>query len=229
MSTSPNGAIIRTDASLYDSQNRPIDTVLMRDVVLNNLCHYADEFAQVRVNWSAGQTAYTNGNGYLTPRITGLTTTAWWFIQSFGPFPIAMRQAARQTGASYRVRVRLAGSSSAGQAVTFRAVLGPPRAALALVSGPLDDHIFEATTSSTSMAWLTGTSQGVNAWTTQITVPATYAGSWFQPVGTKTDLGGDGAAVDQCLMSLHVLAKTANVTSVPRLGAVYAAEWVGDV
>jgi hypothetical protein len=229
MSTSPNGAIIRSDASLYDSQNRPIDTVLMRDVVLNNICHYADEFAQVRVNWSAGQTAYTNGNGSLTTRTASLTTTAWWFIASFGPFPLAMRQAARQTGASYRVRVRLAGASSAGQAVTFRAVLGPPGAGLAVVNGTLDDHVFEATTSSTSMGWLTGTSQGVNAWTTQITVPATYAGSWVIPVGTKTDLAGDAAAVEQCLMSLHVFGKTANVTSVPRLGAVYAAEWVGDV
>jgi hypothetical protein len=228
MSTSPLGGRLLTDTTLFQGGNDPVDTVIVRDVVLNNLCHYADEFAQVRVNWSAGQTAYTNGSGYLTTRTTGLTTSPWFYIASFGPFPITLRQTTGIGGASYRLRVRLAGSSSAGAAVTFRAVVASYSSGQSSVTGALDDHIFEATTSSTTMGWLTGTSQGVNAWTTQVVLPSSYVGPWMVPVGTLTDLGGDPAAVTQCLVSLHVFANTANATSVPRLGAVYAAEWIGD-
>jgi hypothetical protein len=228
MSTSPLNGRLLTDVSLFQDGNDPVDATLMRDVVLNNLCHFADEFAQVRVNWSAGVTTYTNGSGYLTTRTTGLDTSSWFHIQTFGPFPIALRQSVGLGGASYRLRVRIAGASSAGNAVTFRAALTSYSAGQSAVNGELDDHIFEATTSSTSMGWLTGTSQGVNAWTTQIVVPSAYVGTWLVPVSTKTDIGSDLAAVTQCVVSLQVWAKTSNTASVPRLGAVYAAEWIGD-
>lgn len=228
MSTSPLGGRLLTDTTLFQGGNDPVDTTLVRDVVLNNLCHYADEFAQVRVNWSAGLTAYTNGNEYITPRTTGLIVDPWFFIAAFGPFPISLRQTTGIGGASYRLRVRLAGSSSAGHAVTFRAVLASYSAGQSAVNGALDDHIFEATTSSTTMAWLTGTSQGANAWPTQVVVPSSYVGPWMVPVNTLDDLGGNPVAVNQCLVSLHIFASTANTSSVPRLGAVYAAEWIGD-
>ncbi len=228
MSTSPLGGRLLTDTTLFQGGNDPVDTTLMRDVVLNNLCHFADEFAQVRVNWSAGVTTYTNGSGYLTTRTTGLDTSSWFHIQTFGPFPIALRQSVGLGGASYRLRVRLAGASSAGHSVTFRAVLTSYSSGQSVVNGELDDHIFEASTTSTSVAWLTGSSQGTNAWPTQVVVPSAYVGPWLVPVSTKTDLGSDLAAVSQCLVSLQVYAKTSNTSSVPRLGAVYAAEWIGD-
>ena len=72
MSTSPLNGRLLTDTTLFQGGNDPVDTVLVRDVVQNNLCHFADEFAQVRVNWTAGQTAYTNGSGYLTARTSGI-------------------------------------------------------------------------------------------------------------------------------------------------------------
>lgn len=228
MSTSPLGGRLLTDATLFQGGNDPVDAVLVRDVVLNNLCHYADEFAQVRVNWSAGATAYTNGDEYITPRTTGLTTTPWFFLAAFGPFPISLRQTTGVGGSSYRIRLRIAGSSSAGNSVTFRAVLASYALGQSSVNGALDDHIFEATTSSTTMGWLTGTSQGVNAWASQVVIPSSYVGAALMPISTLDDLGGNPVAMSQCLVSLHVFASTSNASSVPRLGAVYAAEWIGD-
>ena len=226
MSTSPLSGRLLTDTTLFQGGNDPVDTTITRDVIVNNLCHFADEFAQVRVNWSAGQTAYTNGSGYLTTRTSSLRTTYRYHIASFGPFPIALRQSNASTGASYRLRVRLAGASSDGNAVTFYAVLGPPYAATALAYYA-EDLTWAANTSSTTMGWLTGASSGANNWSTQVVVPGSYLSRMLTETATKDDLGGNRAGVQQCLVSLHVFASVQIATSVPRLGAVYAAEWVG--
>ncbi len=226
MSTSPLGGRLLTDTTLFQGGNDPVDTVLVRDVVQNNLCHFADEFAQVRVNWSAGQTAYTNGAGYLTSRTTNIRADFTYHIASFGPFPISLRQLNGTGGASYRLRIRLAGASSDGNAVTFWAVLGPPYGATAL-SYVSSDLAYAANAGSSTMAWLTGASQGDNAWPTQVVVPGSYLSRFLTETATKDDLGGNRAGVQQCLVSLHVFGSSTLTSSVPRLGAVYAAEWVG--
>ena len=226
MSTSPLNGRLLTDTTLFQGGNDPVDTVLVRDVVQNNLCHFADEFAQVRVNWSAGVTTYTNGAGYLTARTASILSNFAYHIASFGPFPIALRQSSSTTGASYRLRVRLAGASSDGSAVTFYAVLGPPYAATAL-SYVAEDVTWAGTTSSGTMAFLTGASLGANAFTTQVVVPGSYLSRFLTETATKDDISGNRAGVQQCLVSLHVFCSSVTGTATGRLGAAYAAEWIG--
>lgn len=198
-----------------------IGASIARDYAINNLLHLADEYAQVRVAWIAP----VESEGYISGRTSSLTADRWFPIGSFGPFPIALRE----SGDSYRLRVRVAGSSSGGHAVKFRIVLAPLREALDLVNTTTADFIFEtATTTSGTGAWLTGASIGVEAWTTQVQLPAEYAAAWMRETATLTDVAGTAVGAQQCLVAVNVFGSTANTGSVPRLAGVYAAEFVGD-
>lgn len=199
---------------------KAVGASIARDYAVNNLLHLADEYAQVRVAWIAP----TEGEGYVTGRTASITADRWYPIASFGAFPIALRQ----DGSSYRLRVRLGGSSSGGHAVKFRLVFAPQRDALDLVNTTAGDFIFEtATTTSGTGAWLTGTSQGVEAWTTQVQIPPEYAATWMRETSTLSDIGGSAVGVQQCLVACSIFGSTANAASVPRLSGVYAAEFVG--
>lgn len=201
----------------------PVGACISRDFVLNNLLHFADEFAQVRVAWSATASGYRNGSGYLTGNTSLISADVWHPIVSFGPFPIALRQ----DGRSYRMRVRVAGASSGGHAVKFRMVLAPFDAAPGVVSLN-EDFIFEtATTTSGTGAWLTGTSM-LSSWTTQVQISASSAAEWMATSRTISDISGNDTGVSQCLVNCNIFGSTANTGSTPRLHGLYAAEWVGD-
>ena len=199
----------------------PVDASFCRDVITNNLNHYADEHAQVRCAFAVGSTSFTGGQGYLAP-VTISTVDQWYWVASGPTFPIPMRA----DGSSYRLRIRLAfGCSSAAGTVTFKVILGPE----SIASGydfPEDDCSFEASTTATTVAWRTGASLG-SANATQIYVPRDLAAAWMSSATTLADVAGEPAAVPQLLVGLHVFAKTSHATSQPRLYGLYAAEWVG--
>ena len=220
MTTSPYGYRVRTGGQFGTAGTSPISAVYARRVVLNNLLHYADVFGQVRAGWN---TSPRVGKGYIdsvTPTAVDTPYPIWSTT-----FPLALRASL----ASYKLRVRIAGASSNNtHAVRFRAVLCR---ASALSTRVLDaaDHVFlTATTTSSTAAWLTGASQGSEAYTTMIALTEGSVTDALTITSTPADIGGAGRAVPQCLVTLAVYGQTANVAATPRLHGVYAAEWVGD-
>jgi hypothetical protein len=222
MSTSPLGGRLLTGYGL-DSY-KAIGASVARDFATNNLLHYADEFAQVRSAWSTTVAAFTGQNAYLTGPDDG-DADVWYPIIASPPFPIPLRE----DGRSYRMRVRIGGSSDGGELVQFRLVLAPQREALILVNAVNEDFIFETdATDVTTPAWLTGESQGAQALTTQVQIPAAYASSWMVETSTIADVGGAAVTASQCLVSLCIFGRSVNNPDFPRLEGLYAGEFIGD-
>jgi hypothetical protein len=221
VTTSPYGYRVRVGSQFGTAGTSPISAVYARRVLLNNLCHYADVFGQVRIAWSASPRV---GKGYLQPT-TPTTVNVPYYIAASAPFPIAVRR----NGQSYKLRVRIAGVSSDNtNAVRFRAVLAPVSSAGSLALNSEDYVFLTATTTSSTPGWLTGASQGSEAFTTMVALSAEQCASMQQTTGTLSDIAGTPVGVSQVLVSLQVYGQTANVAAVPRLHGVYAAEWVGD-
>lgn len=207
----------------YAAATYPVGPVVARDVICNNLDHYADEMAQVRFQFVPTVT-YAAAKSFLTPRTSGVVVNTWYQVAASAPFPISLRA----DGTSYRLRMRLGGASSGGHAVKFAAVLAPVGAAQAVVNESSSDASFEtATTTSATAAWLTGASQGSGAYTTMVTLSAAEAALYSRMTDTPVDLSGARSAVAQCLVSIVVFGSTANTGSVPRLYGVHAEEFVG--
>lgn len=224
MSTSTYGYLVRADTTIYQDESVPVDTTIARDVVLNNLCHAADQFAQVRVAFSAAGTSLSGGQGYVNPRTTYRVAGEFYRVGSFGPFPLAVRE----SGPSYKMRIRLAGLSSDNtNTATFRVSLSPtdrPYGATVLDDGP---HVWEAATASSTSAWLTGANLG-DSDATQIYLNETLVGQCTRlTTPTYTTTGGNPVTVTQCLVYLNVFAKVSNTATTPRMTALYAAEYVG--
>lgn len=218
MSTSIHEGIVAVATTKFAGSNDPVGSAITRDVILNNLCHYADEYGQVRVTWSGQSVAGEFAVDYL--EIDPELTTQ---IVTFGPFPITLRE----DGSSYKMRVRIGGASSAGHSVTFYAALVPYVESAAFYASPPTDATWAGSTSSTSAAWLTGASLGVNAYETMVGLSPSEATAALTPTATPRDLGGDRGSVVQALCVLNISATSTNVASSPRLYAVYAAEYVG--
>lgn len=220
MSTSPLEGFVRTEPT---AEFAPVSAARMRQVALNNALHAADEHAQVRVNWMAP--AVGGGQGYIATRASP-TASVYYRIASFGPFPVSLRE----VGRTYYLRVRVAGISSAGHSVAFRVVISPVHEARgwdSYASAP-GDHVYSATTSSTTPGWLTGASLGSEALDTMAVVDAVKAERWTRSTDTLADVSGAHVGVSQCLVSANVLASTSNASSVPRLYGLYIAEYVGQ-
>jgi hypothetical protein len=220
VTTSPYGYRVRTGGQFGTAGTSPISAVYARRVLLNNLCHYADVFGQVRAAWN---TSPRVGKGYIdsiTPTAVDTPYPIWSTT-----FPILLRASL----ASYKLRVRIAGASSDGaNAVRFRAVLAPATVLSARVLDAADHVFLTATTTSSSAAWLTGASQGAEAYTTMMALTDGAVTDALTLTSTPADIGGAGRGVAQCLVTLAVYGQTANIAATPRLHGVYAAEWVGD-
>jgi hypothetical protein len=217
MPTSLHSGFLRNGLTLEQSMP-PLGASFARDYLLNNLLHLADEYGQVRMAFSTSD--------YFEPAKTVAGNT-YYLAATSGPFGIPLRQ----DGSAYRMRVRVGGASSnvAGTA-TFRVIVCPPLIAntIATTSNPGVDYVFQASTTSTSAAWLTGTTLGPLADATLITIDAETARSWLTTSNTLSDIGGDPATVDQCVVAVHIFAKISSNAYSPRLYAGYAAEYVGE-
>ncbi len=217
--TSIYGYRIRAGSQFGTGGTSPISAVYARRVLSNNLCHYADIFGQVRASWSGSLSAKLAYLVPTTPTVVNVPFLIWSTT-----FPISMRASLN----TYKLRIRLAGASSDNtNAVRFRAVIGPASSIARLAVDAADYVFLTATTTSSTGAWLTGASQGSAAYTTMIGMTQRDVSDALVTTGTKIDIGGAGASVPQCLVTLAVYGQTANVAAVPRLYGVYAAEWVG--
>lgn len=224
MPTSPLKGLLRTGRS-WD-ENAAIDACFARDHVLNNLAHAADEFAQVRVNFTRTTESLAT-DPWRAFGAGGFLTDRWQVLGSIGPFPVPLRA----RGESYRYRVRIAGSSF-GDSTTnvYRIVLAPPELAAEYLDAE-EDFVFEATASSMTPAWLTGTSKGPLASPTQMSIPARYTSAWMRVTNTRTTVGGDPCSVAHPLVSATVFGKTTyddpDGDWVLAVEGLYIAEWIG--
>lgn len=222
------GGLVDFATSLYGAADDPMDTVMMRDGVAHGLLHAADSMAQVRVNYhpiAAG--VAVDSDSFETIETSPAPTTGQWYRVGgapFGPWPLTLRA----DGSGYKLRIRIGGALSSGtDTATFRVVIAPPRRLLTAEIEESEDHIFEATTASTTIAWLSGTAQGSSS-PTVLTITAARAARLtrvrevYDAVSSATP-----HTVRQSLVAAHVFAKTSNVNSIPRLHALHLSEYVG--
>jgi hypothetical protein len=92
--------------------------------------------------------------------------------------------------------------------------------------------VFYTGAAGTGAAWLTGSSAGPQAYANMIEVPVSLTSQWMTSTSTLTNVSGDPVAVQQCLVSLHIIPIT-GIPSGPgsiecRLHGVYVAEFIGD-
>jgi hypothetical protein len=218
--TSLYQARIRRDVTMYAAATEPLGPETTLDVIANNLDHYADSFGQVRMCFAPAVSAFAS-KSFLTPSVVAVDT--WYQITASAAFPLPLMP----DGTPYKLRGRLGGASSGGHAVKFAMVLAPVLSAPGVLAHSDDATFITATTSSSTAAWLTGTSQGTAASGTLIEITPTTASACVVATGTPVDLSLAGSAIGQCLVSLTVFGSTANLASTPRLCGAFAAEWPG--
>jgi hypothetical protein len=218
MSTSVHQGRLLTGRT-WDAQ-AAVDASFVRDVVQNSLCHFADEFAQVRVCFA----------GSYFSQETPIEYDVWKPIASFGPFPLALRQ----SGDGYKLRIRVAGANGDDGTASgkLRVVICPAAEADSLVNVD-EDFVFETQTLTTTLTptWLTGTSQGTAALSTLVTIPGSVAAGWITTTSTVDDIAGNAVGVEQCLVYANVYAYSdvSDDTDTPgiELVGLYLAEYIG--
>lgn len=208
-------------AASWPTDDSPIGPVTGRDYAVNNAMHYCDVFGQVRVAMVQQAGAY----------ITGANTAngTWSFAFTSPSFPVQMRP----DGSSYRLRVRVAG---AGESAAFKVrfavtVQSPDRGSLArsYPGGVLstDSIWLTGDVNSTTPAYLAGTSQGAEAWSTMIALTPSELAPCVRSTPTITDVGGDPIAVSQAMVQALVWTYVESAAHPARLYAFELEEWPG--
>lgn len=171
-----------------------------RSMVANNIHHAADECGQVRVSF------LTQSGKAATFRSSPATGT-YYKIMQFGPFPVTM-------GTNpYQMRVRVAGNASAANSVTFRVVWSSADGA-----NETGDNTITASTSSTTAAWLTGSSTLLTLTNAQVV---------SRSRATLDGVAGNPVSVDWTPTFITVWASTTNAGTNAELAGLYCAEYVG--
>ena len=91
-----------------------IEVATMRDVIVNNLAHSADQIGQVRVNWTSEVGAY-----YEVGTAPYDAAATWVRVCNLGNFPVNVRH----DGKSYYMRVRVGLSSADSSTINTRLVI----------------------------------------------------------------------------------------------------------
>lgn len=231
MSTSIHNGRVEFAASIYGAAADPLDTTIMRDGVANGLLHAADSMAQVRVNVMYADSSTFGGSGSegSAVGIDPIVVNTWYRIgRPFGEWPLTLHA----NGTPYLLRLRFAGATDGGGAggtATFRIVIAPNNATAIADVEAVADHVFEtAGTVATTPTWLTGATRGSGAYTTYLKVSAEKAAQWTRSVSVYDAVSGASPrAIDQCLVSAHVFAKTTDALDVPTMFALHITEYVG--
>lgn len=128
---SPRGGRRIFDSTRFDNQS-PVGTMVVRDALLNNILHAADEAnAKVLVNWTAPKSSLIAGTPqtYVTGDLEAADT--WYPIESYGPFglsvfadgtpyPLVVEVLARSSTAGADVSVAVQVSRTPHELSTFR-------------------------------------------------------------------------------------------------------------
>lgn len=219
LTTSEHSGVIRTDVVSYLGATGPVDTAIVRDVVVNNLNHLTDVGGQELVNLQA-VTAWSLG----TP-----STTVYRPLTALPPLPVPLR--IRTDGSTYTVVVYLRASISAAGTADFRLALRPPSRAGAR-GVPMDPTLGATWTADTSTTSTTATDLGPFALRLPASVvayafdrgDASFAGSW-----PTEDGSGNDRTADILVATLEVWTKSSVITSLPTVHALEAREYIGKV
>lgn len=236
MSTSQFQGVILYDPGDLDT-DEPLDTVLVRDEVIDSALHKADEAAQVRASWVAidptvatvaalapmhlpydDDTMLGLGPGDLIGR--------WWDYAWRGGYDAKIKS----DRSGYRLRIWLGGASDTGAAdgADFAVVIGAPPLALDVDIDSPSDAVVVATASSvtsTTPAWLT-----LDSGLSYVDVPAALierALARTPPQATLTDIGGDPTTVQTVRLEIMVCGRFKGVAERPVLYGVHVAEYIG--
>lgn len=204
---------------------------ITRDGVANGLLHAADSYAQVRVNHLPVAAAVANGQATFGTIVATPEPGQWYVVSGspFGPWPLTLHS----DGRPYLLRIRLAvGASSTDLGIThtYRVVLAPDDYNTAVAErDTFENHVWEAEVSASStVSWVTGSTQGGPPSSTVLTLEASTAARWTRSVSTYDAVSaGTPVAVEQCLVSLWIFAATTSAQSLPRVYGMHAAEYVG--
>jgi len=222
------GGIVEFAAALFGTDDDPMDPVIKRDGLVHGLLHAADSMAQVRVNYNPILAGASEGQDSFETIETPASTSDFLLVGGtpFGPWPLTIRA----NGAPYKLRVRFAGAvASTVATATFRVVIFPLiRISTSDITLAVDST-FEATTSSATVDWISGTSQGTVGSSTLITVTARQAQSWTREVEVFNAVSSPaaGVSIEQVRVMAYVFAKTTDVTKLPRMHALHIEEYIG--
>jgi len=188
-----------------------VDTGAVRDGLINSACHLADESTQVRVSWNM-----PTGDSPLVAVPAPTTTSAFYYVETFGPFPLTVFQ-------SYSAKLvcRLRGQVSQAGTSTWRLALRPVGPATARPT-TMEPGVCEVSTTSTSYADLDPTPGAIQLTRDQVEICRAY-----YPTLRSQDGSGNPASVLVCLAQLEVWTKTSDVSSIGQLSVVLAREYVG--
>lgn len=222
MSTSPLKYPVTFEAAEMLTSKKPLDAFTARNVALNNLCHYADEAAQARVNWCLPRSVVSGGQGYILP-LAGTIIAGFLYSFRSWTFPICLRA----SGRSYRLRVRIGGSTGGSGNATFYATLTPSEVPLGLSGTTIaDDSTWIGTTAGTGAAWLTGAS-GSATYGNMVELRPDQTVATYRSTPSVDVLAGErrSVAVPTATLTIYGVTDTNGVS--PKLYAVYAAEYIG--
>lgn len=211
MATSEYAAFIR-HSTTHLGDGYPLDAALYKDVVRNNLNHVADELGQQLVNFVCRSSSeLTTG--------TPAAINTWYPIVTCGPFMLTCRS----NGVPYPIVVRLAGFASTANNITLRVVVAPRGQSAAQVQAAVaPSNIIEATTSSTSAAWLSPSPYIA-------TVSAELANEMVESIAVCDAVSGASPRHRTAVRAeISVWGSTANVSAVPTLSGLSAREYIGE-
>jgi len=200
--------------------NRPAGAGHFRRLI-GNIDHLADQAAQRRVNW------WPISGIYFAPEETSITAGIFYRCWQSCPFDLhVVAQNDPDTGeigalSSYGLRVRLHAAISTGSALaTFRVVVagqGLGRA-IATASSITAPNVAEASTASTTAAWLT-------PGPAVISLDEDAVDHARQTVTVQNVVGGVDDVAQWLRCTAEVWASTANASSVPRVSGLIVDEY----
>lgn len=223
MSTSPLVGRRRFPPTKLDAQ-RPVSAHLARNVIANNVLHYADTKCDHWVNWVAPKPARVGGTNTQLYRTPAPVSASWARTAIWGPFRVTRRS----DGTPYPVRMELFGSSSgAGTNVEFAlAVMSDvPSGSLGAVEDPSflgGRGVAFVATSSATPAWLAAAAGD------KIFVPSYEVASARRRRSTLTDTGGTPTEVACHEVYVVAYTKSANpAVATPRIHGAHVSQYVG--
>lgn len=211
--TSLHKGWIQQAGKLFD-ELEPYDVSSGRDYLANNVAHLADQAGQVRVNVSTDE---TNGAIDIT-NVASVGLSPYGRAAVFGPFPLSIRD----DGESYRLRVRIRGSTVGGAGTAYyRIVIDQweksfDLANLADVTGY--HNVKDLSTTSGTDGWITDADPIM--WLNSKQVE-----SCSQNMAVADGLGASLFSTKVCLVYMHIFTQASNNW---RLSGAYAAEMRGE-
>ena len=220
--TSPKGGRILYPSS-YQQADDPLDAATLRNAIVNNALHAADQQARVLVNWMAPSSSLVSGNPPLHREPDTLAAAdTWYLVDAYGPWPLSVWA----TGGAYRLRVALFGQAGSGTA-TFGVCVGPRGSARAILDGGTgvageDAIVYSGTTSATPVELTPSGGSDI------ITVSDATLVSGRRARST-TDEPGSARLVDVVLHEIEVTVwvKQSSIGTPARLYGAHVAEFVG--